>query len=351
VTAYFYVASAVTGDIAAYRLDPAAGRVEQAAITRADDTVASLAISPRRGRLYAVLRGRPAIATFALDRADGSLSELAVAPAPGPLAYLLLSADEQWLFGASYHDSMACAHPVDDHGVAGPAPRPALSLGTGARCHAVAEAADGTLWVSALGHDRLYPLRHDPATGELAPLGFTVELPPGTGPRHLALYPGRDRLAVITERTAQVVSLPVGEPGAVPYAVWDALPDEVRLAPGLVRVPGQEYPAADPESGLPWTWAADLALSADGELAVTSERSSSTVSVLSARTGELLSWTRSEEQPRGLALDPSGEFLLVTGERSTSVSLYRIGDGGRALDLADRAPAPPGLMWAEPAGL
>jgi 6-phosphogluconolactonase len=191
----------------------------------------------------------------------------------------------------------------------------------------------------------LYRVGHDPETGSLTELPSPLRATADSGPRHLAVHPGRSELYVIGERSARVAAYPLGPGGT--RREWDTIPDDVRLAPGIVRKPDRESPAHDVATGLPYTWAADLALSPDGALAFTSERSSSTVSVTSTRTGELLGWTHAEEQPRGIALDPAGEFLLVTGERSATVSLYRVEDGGRTLRFAHRAPARPGLLWAE----
>jgi 6-phosphogluconolactonase len=153
---------------------------------------------------------------------------------------------------------------------------------------------------------------------------------------------------VLGERDARITAHPLVPGGA--RREWGTIPAGIRLAPGIVRSPDRGYPPLDPGTGLPYTWAADLALSPDGRLVFSSERSSSTVSVTSARTGELLAWVRAEDQPRGIAVDPSGQFLLVTGELSATVSLYRVGAAG-TLRLADRVPSLPGLLWAEAASL
>jgi 6-phosphogluconolactonase len=347
LTTFFFTAGAVTGSVETYRLDRAAASIVPVASVSAGGKVSTLAVGAAQLRLYAADRGRPGIVTFAIDPHDGTLTELGRVPTASELVYLLLSRDGRTLYGASYRDGTVCAQPVGGDGVIGPAPRPPLSLGADARCHAVAEAPDGTLWVSALGHDLLYRIGLDPGTGTLAEVAAPVRVPAGTGPRHTALDAKRGRMLVIGERTGHVLAYPAD--GGTPRE-WPAIAPQVRLAPGIVRVPGQENPPHDPASGLPFTWAADLALSPRGRLVFASERSSSTVSVTSADTGELLGWTRTEEQPRGIAVDPAGEFLLVTGELSGTVSLYRVTDDGRLSRTAQVA-APPGQVWAEAAEL
>ena len=349
MTTYFYTASATTGDIGTYRLDHEAGRVTHVATTRAGGNLSAIAIHPDRHRLYVADRTAPGIVTYSIDPRDGALTELASTPTASQLVYLSLAADQRTIYGASYRDGTVCAHPVDADGVAGTAPHPPLPLGEQARCHAVVEGPDGELWVSALGHDLLHRVARDPATGVLAERHPPVHAGTGSGPRHLCLTHERAELYVIGERDARITALSLTPGGA--RRAWDTLPADIQLAPGIVRSPDPGNPTHDPDTGLPFTWAADLALSPDGRLLFSSERSSSTVSVTSARTGELLDWVRTERQPRGIAVDPSGAYLLVTGELSATVSLYRIDSSAGTLRLTDRAPSLPGLVWAEAADL
>jgi 6-phosphogluconolactonase len=348
VTTYFYTASAVTGDVATYRLDHDAERLTPVATVHAGGGLSAMAVDVPGRRLYVADRGMPGILAFAIDPADGSLSKLAATPTAGRFVYLLLA--DGWIYGASYHEGIVCGYPLAADGIVGEAPLPPLALGADARCHAIAAGDDGDLWVSALGHDLLYRVARDETGAVTGPVS-SLRAAAGSGPRHITPYPERSLLYVIGERSARIAEYRLAGDSAEDVLVrdWDTLPDEIRLAPGIVRVPGEEPPPRDPATGLPFTWAADLVLSPDGELLFSSERSSSTVSVTSTATGELLSWTRTEQQPRGIAVDPGGQFLLVTGELSETVSLYRVEDGGRRLRFADRVASPPGLLWAESA--
>jgi 6-phosphogluconolactonase len=364
-TTYFYAASGATGDIAAYRLDPERESLASAATVAAGSghDLSSIAIDAPRRRLYAADRTRPGIVTFAIDPADGTLTELAVVPTQSPVVYLSLSADRGRIFGASYVDGNVCEHTVDADGIVCLAERSALSFGSDAHCHCVIETPGGELWVASLGHDRLYRVGQDPATGRLAERQPPVEATPASGPRHLAFSSRRSEVYVIGERDARITAYPLAEPGepadrgdrgnsggpgdlSGQPRTWTTLPDEIRLAPGRIRSAGGDNPTHDAATGLPFTWAADLALSPDERLLFSTERSSSTVSVTSALTGELLSWAYAERQPRGLCIDPTGEFLLVTGEQSETVSLFRVQADGTDLGLVDQVPAPAGLLWA-----
>lgn len=346
----FYTANGVTGDVEGYKLfygtDPRDSRsatLERVVAANAGGNLGALAIGLGNRRLYAADRAEPAIVTFAVEPA-GALIRLGAVPAQSPLVNLCLSADGATLYGVSYADGTVCAHPVGPDGVARPAETSPLRLGGDARCHDVVETAPGEVIVSALGHDTLYVLRRDQGTGALGEAPSSVRDEKRSGPRHLRLSPARDVLYVLGERNARITAHPLTHAGT--RRSWGTVPPGIALAPGIVRTPGSSVPASDPDSGLPYTWAADLALSPDGRLLFSSERSSSTVSVTDAATGELLDWVRTEQQPRGIGLDPAGRFLLVTGELAESVSLYAVAEDGR-LRLAATAPARPGTLWVE----
>jgi 6-phosphogluconolactonase len=343
VTTYFYTASAATGEVDTYRLTDAAGSLERVATASAGVNLSAIVTDPERRRLYVADRTMPAIVTFAIGP-DGTLAKLNAAFTSSPLANLCLSANRTTMYGVSYTDGTACAHPVDGDGLVLAAGRLSLELGADARCHDVVEVGEGHLVVSALGHDLLYRVRHDAEEGVLEQAPPPVRNERNSGPRHLWLSPARDELYVIGERDARITAHPL-TPGGTRHD-WYTVPSGIELAPGIVRTPGAVTPATDPASGLPFTWAADLTGSPDGRLLFSTERSSSTVSVTSAATGRLLAWAATEPQPRGIALDPSGRFLLVTGELSSTVSLFEVAPGG-GLRFASHAPAREGLLWAE----
>ena len=54
-------------------------------------------------------------------------------------------------------------------------------------------------------------------------------------------------------------------------------------------------------------------------------------------------FTVTEQQPRGFGVSADGRYLVAAGEKSTSVSLYRI--DGDALTLRDRAETGRGANW------
>jgi 6-phosphogluconolactonase len=57
--------------------------------------------------------------------------------------------------------------------------------------------------------------------------------------------------------------------------------------------------------------------------------------------------TPTEKQPRGFAIDPTGRFVVVTGEKSDTLSSYAIDLDSGALKLVGRYPTGKGANWVE----
>ena len=54
-----------------------------------------------------------------------------------------------------------------------------------------------------------------------------------------------------------------------------------------------------------------------------------------------------EHQPRGFAIDPKGRFLVVSGEKSNTISAYAIDEASGAVKLIGKYPAGKGANWVE----
>ena len=57
--------------------------------------------------------------------------------------------------------------------------------------------------------------------------------------------------------------------------------------------------------------------------------------------------TPTEKQPRGFAIDPKGKFLIASGEKSPTISVYAIDAATGALRLLKQYPVGKGANWVE----
>jgi len=98
-------------------------------------------------------------------------------------------------------------------------------------------------------------------------------------------------------------------------------------------------------------WASDLHLTPNDRFLYAAERTRSTLSALSVdgATGAVsyLQSVGSEKQPRGFAIDPGGRYMIVTGEKSDTISTYAIDSSSGAPRLIGRYPTGKGSNWVE----
>jgi 6-phosphogluconolactonase len=97
-------------------------------------------------------------------------------------------------------------------------------------------------------------------------------------------------------------------------------------------------------------WASDIHVTPNGKFLYAAERTGSTLNALAVdtATGRLtyIGSTPTEKQPRGFRIDPAGRFMVVSGEKSDSISSYAIEAGGMPRQIG-RYPAGKGSNWVE----
>lgn len=283
----------------------------------------------RADRLYAISEDDDRVVL--LDGSGRVLSETG-SGGMGP-AHLSLSPDGSWLAASNYVSGSVGLVRVDGDELElvdelsfegeGPHERQDSS-----HAHQAVWLDETRLLVCDLGADRVHEVsleRGSDGTGELRHTG-SVELPAGSGPRHLALHPARDDLAwVVGELDLAVHVLRRGEGGWSPG-------DPVTTAP------------SGPADGE--TTAAGIVVSPDGGHVYVSTRGTDTVAVYATDDEgglELVQLATVEHWPRfiGWAPGQEGEVLLVAAERGGSVQAYRI-EGGLLGEVVGR------LEWDGP---
>jgi 6-phosphogluconolactonase len=339
----FFVASAVAGTVAGYAaVEEPKVRLEQVQIVDVGSDVAALAVHPNRTLLYASVRSVPAVATMSIDPRTGRLDRVCDLPVPSQLVSLACDPGGRRLFGASYRDHVVVSLLLDDNGV--PAARQTDVFAAGSHPHCVLPLPDGSVWVSALGDDVVLRIPVD-EHGRFCRADIrTSRLPAGFGPRHLVVAARRDEVLAIGERSGEIARIAAHD-GTV-IGRWSTLPPEAGLAPGVVRELDRENPATA-QDGRPLIWAADLALSADEEVVYSCERRASLLSISSVRHGRLRRAIPTQTQPRAIALDPAGRYLLVTGERASTVTMYAVDPHDGDIEAVAQAPVPAGALWVE----
>ena len=232
-----------------------------------------------------------------------------------------LAADGRYLFVANYSvledpgGSLAVL-PVDAAGKlsppvqlsAHPASRVNPERQASNHVHSVVSSPDGKyVFVQDLGADKVFAYRNDPKANHEQPLTPAdpafVQLPPGSGPRHLLFSADGKHAWLTTEMSAQV-------------AVYDY--QDGRLT---------QRQLVDFAAGQPLSDKAGAALhaSSDGRFLYVSNRGTANQIVVfaidpaTAQLTEIQRRTVEGDHPREFSLDPSGKFLLIANQKSNQI--------------------------------
>lgn len=303
-----YVSCAGSGEVVALALDEASGATQPVQRLVLGGQIMPLALSPPCApggmRLYAARRSAPmAVLALQVEPASGRLELLGETPVEASFPHLVVDATGRWLLAASYQQGLVAVFRI---GRDGRIEAPVQNLPSGPKSHALRPTPDNRHALAAvLGTDQVLRYVFD-SERRLLSNPEVLPMPPGSGPRHIALHPG--------DRTGRIGWV-LGE-----------LDGQVR------SLDGRHAASALPEGFDGTPWAADLRLAPNGRHLYASERTSSTLTLfeVDATSGALErrgQWP-TQAQPRGFALSPSGRWLLCAGQRSNAVGLHRVEPDG-----------------------
>lgn len=337
-----YVSAATAGSIERFELNESTGKLLPMGGCDTGGAVMPTAAHPGGKYLYAVIRSDPQrIITYAIAPDDGALTPIAEAPLPASMPYITATADGRWLLTASYASDCIAVLPIDLDGAARRAP--VQTIPTGRHAHAIITDHTGQfVFVPCLGSGEILIFRRDAATGSLTPINpRSVAVPQGFGPRHAVMSPDNKHLYVNGEFTGEVAMFRFDSlSGTLEMAgISASVPNDSKLRPGAL--------AASRDANT--VWSADVKTTPDGRFMYVSERTNSTITLMMCKAADTALEMRSayptERQPRGIAVNATGTFLIVSGELSDHVASYAINQRNGALEIASRAPVAAGANW------
>ena len=262
--------------------------------------VSSYAIDPKTHALSLIsqvqsLGNEPTHSSLSADGSHLFVSNYSVAEDPGgTLAVLPVAADGK----------LKPVVQMSSH----PASRVNPERQASAHVHSTIPSPDGRyVFSNDLGADKVFAYRFDPKANPELPLTPAtpafVQLPPGSGPRHLLFSADGKHAWLTMEMSAQV-------------AVFDYHDGQLEQTQMVDLAAGQ--PVSDKA-------AAALHASADGKYLYVSNRGTANqllVFAIDPATGHLNELQRRAvegDHPREFSLDPSGRFLLIANQKSNQI--------------------------------
>ena len=325
-----YVSNAASGEISGLNLDVRTGNLSELQTVAVGGLVMPMAVSPDRRFLYVARRSDPmAAVTLAID-ATGLLTKVGEAALPASMACIAIERNGRFLLAASYQGHQLTVSAISADGLVQPVHQ---VVRTGPNAHMVrVDATNRFVFATSLGGGHLMQLRFDALKGMLTPNDPPhVDIRTGAGPRHLDIHPNGGTVYLLNELDASLDVLAL-EPNVGTLSHLQTV--SVLLPPGFEGKP----------------WAADLHVTPYGRWLIASERRSSTLAVFSVdlASGQLTPVGNhpTQAQPRGFAIDPSGQYVVVAGEGSDTVGVHALGPGGM-LDAGPVCAVGRGPNWVE----
>ncbi len=277
-------------------------------------------------RLYVALRGDHAIAWFDLTpggRLDlGGTMDAGMNP-----VHLALSLDGRRLTWCSYGEDQVGSCILADGEPAGPARR----WPTGRHPHAVVWApSGGLLYVPCLGEDRIRSYRFDDDREDLTAADADVDLPPGTGPRHLRFDPSGSWACC------------VGELGNRLDLLGSDAQGRLTLLGGEATVPLLARLRSNKPAEVRW---------GDPSTVYVSNRGHDSIAVFRVVHGSdegpslrRVGCIPTEPGPRSFDVDPGGPLLVVAGQASGRIAFHPMNANGGA-GAPSTVEVGPGPSW------
>jgi len=335
-----------------YHLDPSSGELTYAATVSGagTDNPSFLTLGPDRSRLYAVNEfyksegPNGTVSAFAIDPVTGHLSYLNEQSTHGTApCYASIEPQGRYCLVANYETGNLCVLPIQKDGSLGEATATVQFSGSGPNperqegphAHMVVPSPDrGFILAVDLGTDRLMAFRLDLERGTLSPAEGRgdhapspwTQMPPGTGPRHLAFHPHRSFAYVISELQSTVTVFRYLERQGTFEALQtlSTLPDDFT---------GQNL-------------GGEIEVAPSGRFVYASNRGHDSLAIYAAEqeTGRLSLVGHESTQgvgPRAFIIDPSGALLLVANQDTDTVVTFWINQDSGSLRATGHVAAVP----------
>jgi len=312
-------------------LDPQTGQLGPVTLAAKAVSPSFLALSPDRKIVYAAAEGGQGTVSAFRKEADGSLTLLNEVPSGSVDCHVSVDATGHTVFLASYGSGNVSAFSLKGDGSVGERTAFIQETGTGPNpvrqtqphLHSMYHDPENRrVYACDLGTDHVYIFDYDPATGGLTPAHPPfAQVPPGSGPRHLAWSPD-GRFAYVNGEMGLNVTVFSRDPATGALTAIQTLPT---LPPG-----------ADTNG----VTTAEILFHPSGRWLYVSNRGCGTIEVYSRGDDGKLTWVQNASVPvtvpRGFGLDPSGQWLLVGGQLDNKIAVLKIDPATGKLSATDQ---------------
>ncbi|AGC03619.1 6-phosphogluconolactonase [Candidatus Blochmanniella chromaiodes str. 640] len=323
-----YVASPESQQIHVWKLDSIYGLLELIQVIYTHGQAQPIAIHPNKRFLYVGIRPNFGITTYRINQigllADHGTIEIFSSP-----THLISDKKGAFLYCTSYRNNTVSVIPISMSGMLLGSPIQIIEGLLG--CHSAnIDKFKKLLWVPCLKENaiRLFNINSFGMLTSYDPSIIKINV--DSGPRHMIFCNFDCYAYVINELTSTV--------NVIKYNNFQKIPSIVQTVSIIPK-----------NISINRCWAADIHITPNGRWLYCTDRSINIISCLeiSKKTKKLkfVAYQLTEEQPRGFAIDYQGKFLVVAGQKSNCISLYKIDSDNGKLTMLSRYSSGKGPMW------
>ncbi|AKC32185.1 6-phosphogluconolactonase [Candidatus Pantoea carbekii] len=298
-----YIASPESNQVYAWTLHKD-GTLILLQILNFNGQIQPMVVSPTKDFLYMGMRPNFCVLTYRIAD-DGTLSLVSEAALPGSPTYISTDRQGKYLFCSSYNDCCLSVNPIDHNGL----PQlPIQVIRNLLGCHSVQiNPTNQKLFVPALKEDRIYMFQLNSNGMLLSEKQKYLSAIKGSGPRHIVFHPNGNYVYCIHELDSTVT-------------VWrvNNLDKYVECIQRIDMMPKNFHIC----------WASDIHITPNGKFLYTCDRTNNIITTFRIlKDGAMLviiGLQLTEMQPRGFNIDKTGQYLLLAGQKSNHVQVYKI---------------------------
>lgn len=302
------------------KLDTETGKLGAVELAGKAASPSFVALSPDGKFLYAAVEsGAGSVAAFAVG-AGGKLTALNEKPAGGDgTCHIWVAATGKNVLAANYGGGSIVCYRTNADGSLGEQSAFVQFEGTGPdkarqekpHGHAIyTDATNRFVYACDLGTDNVWTFLFDPAKGTLKPASpASAKVPPGSGPRHLAIHPN-GRFAYANNEMGLTVTAFTRDTKTGALTPVQTLPT---------------IPEGTPREGVS---TAEIFCHPTGKWLYASNRGHDSIAVYAIAADGKLTWIETApatvKTPRGFGIDPTGKWLIAAGQEDDKLAVLKI---------------------------
>ncbi|QCI24932.1 6-phosphogluconolactonase [Buchnera aphidicola (Rhopalosiphum padi)] len=322
-----YIANAISENIEVWNLYNN-GDMELIQKVQTNGQVQPISIIKNKKLLYAGVRPNNRIITYCIDK-NGLLEKKGEGIIPGTPNYISFDGSKKFLFCSSYHANCISVSPLDKNGV----PKNPIQIVHNIEgCHASKfNNKYNALFVTSLKNDCIY-LYYLTDFGILKSTEQKlVYSQTKSGPRHIVFHPNQNFSYTINELNGTV-------------DVWKIYKEN-----NILKVKNIQNTKLSNNLMEKKYWSSDIHITMCGNFLYVSDRFLNSISLFHINKNDntvvFFKKYDTEEQPRSFCIDSNNSYLIVVGQKSNKLSLYRICQKTGELNKVNQYKTGEGPLW------